>query len=90
MDPRRRWLLGERYGPKVRWLRRGAQLSLRELARQTDVTPSYLSDIENGRRLPAADTSDRIAAALHIDRDALWRLAVLERLSERDRRVLFP
>jgi ribosome-binding protein aMBF1 (putative translation factor) len=81
----------ERYGAKVRWLRQGARLTGRELCRRVGITPSYLSDIETGRRLPAPSVSDRIADALGIDHDALWRLALLERLSERDLRVLgFP
>lgn len=78
----------EKYGPKVRWLRQGLRMSGRDLCGRVGITPSYLSDIETGRRLPAPEVSDRIAAALAVDRDALWRLALLERLSERDLRVL--
>lgn len=78
----------EKYGPKVRWLREGLRMSGRDLSRRVGITPSYLSDIETGRRLPAPEVSDRIAAALAVNRDALWRLALLERLSERDLRTL--
>lgn len=78
----------ERYGPKVRWLREGLRMSGRDLCRRVGITPSYLSDIETGRRLPAPEVSDRIAAALAVDRDGLWRLALYERLSDRDLRVL--
>jgi transcriptional regulator with XRE-family HTH domain len=80
--------MSEPYGPKVRWLRQGARMSGRELSRRVGITPSYLSDIENGRRLPAPAVSDRIADAVAVDRDALWRLALIERLSERDLRTL--
>ena len=80
--------MSERYGPKVRWLRQGARLSGRELCRAVGISPSYLSDIETSRRLPAPTVSDRIANTLGIDRDSLWRLALLERLSERDLRTL--
>lgn len=74
----------EKYGPKVRWLRTSLRMSGRELCRRIGITPSYLSDIETGRRLPAVEVSDRIAAALAVDRHALWRLALLERLNDRD------
>ena len=78
----------EKYGPKVRWLREGLRMSGRALCKRVGIAPSYLSDIETGRRLPAPEVSDRIAAALAVDRDALWRLALLERLSDRDLRTL--
>jgi transcriptional regulator with XRE-family HTH domain len=78
----------EKYGPKVRWLREGMRWSGRELCRRVGITPSYLSDIETGRRLPGPEVSDRIARALGVDRHALWRLALLERLSARDLRAL--
>ena len=78
----------ERYGPKVRWLRTGQRMTGRELCRRVGITPSYLSDIEVGRRLPSPAVSDRLADELGIARDALWRLALLERLSERDLRTL--
>lgn len=78
----------DKYGPKIRWLREGCRMSGRTLCARVGITPSYLSDIETGRRLPSPEVSDRIAAALAVDRDALWRLALLERLSERDLRIL--
>ena len=78
----------ERYGPKVRWLRQGQRLSGRALCGRVGITPSYLSDIETGRRLPAPEVSDKIADVLGVDRDALWRLALHERLSDRDLRTL--
>lgn len=43
------------------------QMKLRELARLLEVTPSYVSDIENDRRVPSEDVLARIAAALDLD-----------------------
>ena len=43
------------------------QMKLRELARLLDVTPSYVSDIENDRRVPSEDVLARIATALDLD-----------------------
>lgn len=43
------------------------QMKLRELARLLGVTPSYVSDIENDRRVPSEDVLGRIAAALDLD-----------------------
>lgn len=39
--------------------------SLRSVAERVGVSPSYLCDIENGRRAPAADTLRTLAAALY-------------------------
>lgn len=43
------------------------QMKLRELSRLLEVTPSYVSDIENDRRVPSEDVLARIAAALDLD-----------------------
>ena len=42
---------------------RGAE-SLRSVAERVGITPSYLYDIENGRRAPAADTLRLIAVVV--------------------------
>jgi len=49
--------------------------SLRELAKDLDVTPSYLSDIENDRRVPAEPVLRRIAQQLQLDFNELMNLA---------------
>lgn len=41
--------------------------SLRDLAHRTDLSHSYLGDIESGRRQPPADTIRKIAAGLDVD-----------------------
>ena len=63
-------------------------LSLRELARQLDRAPSYLSDIENDRRVPAEELLGQIARLLDLDFDDLMALGgrfgeVMERYVKR-------
>ena len=50
-------------------------LSLRTLAKQLSVTPSYMSDIENDRRVPAEDVLRQIGATLGLDFDLLMAQA---------------
>lgn len=45
--------------------------SLRDFAKKLDITPSYLSDIENDRRVPAEEVLRRIADVLELDFDEL-------------------
>ncbi len=49
--------------------------SLRDLAKKLDKTPSYLSDIENDRRIPAEDTLADLARLLKVDFDDLMARA---------------
>jgi transcriptional regulator with XRE-family HTH domain len=49
--------------------------SLRDFAKKLDITPSYLSDIENDRRIPAEEVLRRIAELLELDFDELMAKA---------------
>ncbi len=49
--------------------------SLRDLAKKLDKTPSYLSDIENDRRIPAEDMLVDLAKLLKLDFDDLMARA---------------
>ena len=51
------------------------RLGLRALARKLDIAPSYLSDIENDRRVPSEAVLRKIAEALDLDFDILMREA---------------
>jgi transcriptional regulator with XRE-family HTH domain len=62
-------------GEFIRLTRVAAKLGLRELARLVDITPSYLSDIENDRRIPAEDVLKRIAVELRLDFGELMAIA---------------
>lgn len=50
-------------------------LSLRDVTKQLDITPSYLSDIENNRRVPSAEVLGKLAKLLQLDYDDLMARA---------------
>ena len=49
--------------------------SLRDVAKQLAITPSYLSDIENNRRVPSEEVLVKLAVVLHLDKDDLMARA---------------
>jgi transcriptional regulator with XRE-family HTH domain len=53
-------------GEKLRAARQKQKLSLRELASRADVSPSLLSQIENGRANPSVMTLYNVAGALNV------------------------
>jgi transcriptional regulator with XRE-family HTH domain len=59
-------------GKFIREQRRGAQLSLRKLAKLAGVSNPYLSQIERGLRKPSADILQGIAKALRISAETLY------------------
>ena len=59
-------------GAKLRLARRQAGLSLRELARQLSVSPSFLSQMENGKSQPSVATLYSIAQVLGVSIDDLF------------------
>jgi transcriptional regulator with XRE-family HTH domain len=59
-------------GEFLREQRRGAQLSLRQLADLAGVSNPYLSQIERGLRKPSAEVLQQIAKALRISSEALY------------------
>lgn len=58
-------------GELIKNRRLGRRWSLRRLAESIGVTPAYVADIEAGRRLPSAELTERISAALEISSDEL-------------------
>ncbi len=52
------------FGMKVRQARLEAGLTLTDLARHSEMSPSYLTEIEKGRKYPRADKIVKMAAAL--------------------------
>ena len=62
---------GATLGQQIRDARVAAGLPLRALARQLDVAPSYMNDIENDRRVPSETVLRRIASELNLDADLL-------------------
>ncbi len=66
-------------GDYLRTQRRGAQLSLRQLADQAGVSNPYLSQIERGLRKPSAEVLQQLAKALRISAETLYvRAGILD------------
>jgi transcriptional regulator with XRE-family HTH domain len=59
-------------GPRLREHREGQQLSLREVARRLDISPSALSQIETGKSRPSVSTLYAIVSTLGISLDELF------------------
>jgi transcriptional regulator with XRE-family HTH domain len=62
-------------GEVIRDARAKLKLSLRDVAKKLDITPSYLSDIENDRRIPSEDVLRRLSKFLQLDYDDLMARA---------------
>ena len=62
-------------GDQIRVGRARLRMTLRELGAATGKTPSYLSDIENDRRVPSEAVLRSIADALELDFDDLMASA---------------
>jgi transcriptional regulator with XRE-family HTH domain len=77
---------GATLGQQIRDARVAAGLSLRALARQLEVAPSYMNDIENDRRVPSEAVLRRIASELGLDADLL--LAAAGRVGEGARQYI--
>ncbi|WP_322858197.1 helix-turn-helix transcriptional regulator [Mycobacterium europaeum] len=66
---------GESLGKQIRNARVDAELTLRGLARDLGLSPSYLNDIEFDRRVPSAEVLEQIAKRLALDLDTLLAAA---------------
>lgn len=66
---------GKSLGDVVREARVTKGMTLRELARRLGKTPSYLSDIENDRRVPSEDVLRDLSRLLSLDFDDLMARA---------------
>lgn len=62
-------------GDIIREARMKAGIRLRALAFDLSLTPSYVSDIENNRRVPSEEVLQSIAEKLKLDFDHLMALA---------------
>jgi XRE family transcriptional regulator, regulator of sulfur utilization len=63
-----------RIGPRVRALREGMDLSLRDLAERSGVSAPMLSQVERGETSPTVSVAGRIAAGLELTLSQLLRL----------------
>jgi len=64
----------EYLGPRLKEIRTKSGISLREVARQLDVSPSFLSQIENGKSQPSVATLYSIAKLLGVSVDVLFEV----------------
>jgi transcriptional regulator with XRE-family HTH domain len=62
-------------GEHLRQARLARDIGLREFARQLDIAPSYLADIENDRRTPTEHLLASMAPALELNFDDLMALS---------------
>jgi transcriptional regulator with XRE-family HTH domain len=61
-------------GPRIRALREGMDLSLRDLAERSGVSAPMLSQVERGETSPTLQVAERIAAGLDLRLSQLLRL----------------
>jgi transcriptional regulator with XRE-family HTH domain len=63
-----------RFGEKLRQLRLQNNLTLKELAFRTGLTAhGYISELENGKKLPTVDFVVRVARLFNVTTDMLLR-----------------
>lgn len=74
-------------GGKIRDLREKAHISLRELARELDISAPFLSDIELGRRFPSEEVLAKLAMRLGVEAEDLRNLDTRTALSDMKRLV---
>ena len=76
-------------GKTIKRLRIERRISQQDLARDSDLTPSFLSLVENGRRQPSLAVIRRLAGSLLIPEEVLiWDSVELpDNLDEKDRRL---
>ena len=56
----------------IKAARANAGLTVRELAEKIGVSPTTITMIESGRRVPRADTLRKIADLCYVSMDDLW------------------
>ena len=67
--------MAKAFGIRLRSLRQAKQLGLRALAARLGISYTYLSHIENGRRIPKAALVEKLARELGADSEELLLLA---------------
>lgn len=77
------------FGKTIRKLRIERGISQQDLANEAELTPSFLSLVENDHRRPSLAALQKLAAALSVPEEVVvWDAVELpERLSEEDRRL---
>ncbi|TYP51672.1 helix-turn-helix domain-containing protein [Thermosediminibacter litoriperuensis] len=70
-------------GKLIRNFRRKRNMSLQELARRAELSVSYLSEIERGKKQPSLEAIEKLATALNISKNALFEPEPTENRSSR-------
>ena len=60
-------------GMRIRYLREQQKMTLEDLAFEADVNKNYLSDLERGNRNPTVKVLSKIADALGISLETLFK-----------------
>jgi hypothetical protein len=69
------------FGLKLRQLREERGLGLKELSTLAGMSPSYVNEIEKGKKYPKADKILQLAAALHVTYDEMVSLKLSKELN---------
>ena len=69
------------FGLKLKQLRQNQKLSLSELASRSDLSVSYLNEIESGKKYPKSDKIAALAEALNVTYDKLVSLKLTKNLT---------
>ena len=60
-------------GMRIRYLREQKKMTLEDLSFEADINKNYLSDLERGNRNPTVKILERIAVALGITLEELFK-----------------
>lgn len=84
------------FGARVRTVRLGKRITLRELAKRLGISPAFQTQIEKDQSVPTSELIERIAKELELDANELCGLAgkltpdaqrTLSRLARRDPKI---
>lgn len=62
----------ERFGKRLRKLRRSVDITQEELADKVGVSPTFIGQLERGANSPSFDTIQKIAEVLQVDISELF------------------
>ena len=65
--------VNKQLGMRVRYLREQRKMTLEDLAFEANINKNYLSDLERGNRNPTVKILERIALALEISLEELFK-----------------
>ena len=60
-------------GMRIRYLRKEKKMSIEDLALEAEINRNYLGDLERGKRNPTLEILTKIAIALEVNLDELFK-----------------